>query len=394
MEGLINVDNKLLRSLGLVISDPERVLICTHRSCGYALQVHDKRVSRHLWEKHKVPKASRRSLDRVVESFKLSDPRLLGPRPHGSAPHPHLQISNGYHCRRCNYLTISSKLRQQHRCTAANLSNVVERERDNNSSADVLLQSWVKEGTRTYWIVNSEHSSTLSAPGPAPDSTQHGRAQREPSRLEQLCQAERTRLVEHREATRDEELPDLTTTSPWMKRTEWPTMHRGVDRGVLVRMATLPDVNSRTNGRYLGVYDRVQLQVSVSGERRISVILRAIEELYTRCEETVQHTARPILCKLYSQSQHASSQRPFRLVNRPSTRSKYLRVIKKLFSFLLSFYSMDRALCHLVVNFHLTGTQRNAIGRLWDSSCWTSQDLPSSVADENSEDEEGEDITL
>lgn len=37
MEGSTNAENELLRSLGLVIGDPERVLICTHSTCGYAL---------------------------------------------------------------------------------------------------------------------------------------------------------------------------------------------------------------------------------------------------------------------------------------------------------------------------------------------------------------------
>ena len=48
MEGPMNAENELLRSLGMVIGDPERVLICTHSTYGYALQSHDKRVSRHL----------------------------------------------------------------------------------------------------------------------------------------------------------------------------------------------------------------------------------------------------------------------------------------------------------------------------------------------------------
>ena len=68
-------------------------MICTYSPCGYALQVHDKRISRHLWEKHKIPKTLRRGLDRLIASLKLCDPRLVSPRPDGSAPHTHLQIA-------------------------------------------------------------------------------------------------------------------------------------------------------------------------------------------------------------------------------------------------------------------------------------------------------------
>src|ERR1700749_3992813 len=85
-----------LASLGLIISDPERALICTRESCQYALQVHDKRVSRHLCEKHQVPKYDRRGLDKYIASLDLADPRQLPPRPDGSDPHPHLAQQVGF----------------------------------------------------------------------------------------------------------------------------------------------------------------------------------------------------------------------------------------------------------------------------------------------------------
>jgi hypothetical protein len=46
------VENKLFRSLGMVIGDPEPVLIYTYGTYGPTLQGHDKRISRHLWGKY------------------------------------------------------------------------------------------------------------------------------------------------------------------------------------------------------------------------------------------------------------------------------------------------------------------------------------------------------
>lgn len=120
----ISNDNELLRSLGLVVDEAERVLICTHASCGYALQVHDKRVSRHVYEKHKVPKASRRGLDRLVASLDLRDPRTVEARANGSVPHPLLHVSPGFACRQCGNLTISLKLHQQHLCSSRTSVNL------------------------------------------------------------------------------------------------------------------------------------------------------------------------------------------------------------------------------------------------------------------------------
>ena len=45
-----------LEWFGLVINNPEHVLICTREGCGYALQVTGQRVKQHLWEQHQVPK--------------------------------------------------------------------------------------------------------------------------------------------------------------------------------------------------------------------------------------------------------------------------------------------------------------------------------------------------
>jgi hypothetical protein len=332
-----------------------------------SLQVHDKRVSRHLCEKHQIPKASRRGVDRIVASLELCDPRSVNPRPNRSIPHPLLQVSPGFVCRRCGNLTISSKLHQQHRCASGQLVNIEDDSSYDDLDEEVSLQSWVKEGRRPYWIVKPEDPSNESSP-----SDVFHQPSDQSSRLEQLCQAERTRLEEQRETARDDKLPDLTATSPWFRRTRWLETYCGADRSILVRLASLPTVDSVRTGRYLGTHDGFRLQVSASDERRIVVVLRAIEELYSRCEETVHHTARPILCRMYSLSLHSSTQRAFQLVHRPASRSKYIRVIKKYFSFLLSIYLLNPATCLSALSFQLSGAQRRAIGRLLDDPLWTS----------------------
>lgn len=132
--------------------------------------MHDKRVSRHLWEKHKIPKTLRRGLDRLITSLKLCDPRLESPRPNSSAPYPYLQISAGYCCHRCAYLTISSKLCQQHSCPSVESFYLLKQNLCDDVN-EVFLQSWVKEGPRAYWIVHPElpSSTPLASDQEAPN---------------------------------------------------------------------------------------------------------------------------------------------------------------------------------------------------------------------------------
>lgn len=45
-----------LDSVGLVLPESDRILICKH--CKYALQPSGQTVSKHLWEKHSLPASS------------------------------------------------------------------------------------------------------------------------------------------------------------------------------------------------------------------------------------------------------------------------------------------------------------------------------------------------
>jgi hypothetical protein len=97
-----------LESLGIVLNQPERVLICCRDGCGYALQVSGQRVKNHLWEKHQIPKETRSGLTYFIRSLNLPDPRSVPPRKDGVEPHPHLAEILG------PYRTISPKLIGHH----------------------------------------------------------------------------------------------------------------------------------------------------------------------------------------------------------------------------------------------------------------------------------------
>jgi hypothetical protein len=71
--------DRRLAALDLVINAPEPVLIC--RPCGYALQPSVDCVTRHLSDKHAVPKHLRDGLFFLVRSLCLPDPNTLPLRP-------------------------------------------------------------------------------------------------------------------------------------------------------------------------------------------------------------------------------------------------------------------------------------------------------------------------
>lgn len=104
--------NCRLRDIGLVLSEPKEVLICTR--CKYALQSSGQTVSKHLWEKHCMPAKERSGLNAFVQNLDLPDPNSVPKHPDGDPAHPHLLAQSGFTCLQCEYRTTSQNLLKRH----------------------------------------------------------------------------------------------------------------------------------------------------------------------------------------------------------------------------------------------------------------------------------------
>jgi hypothetical protein len=97
--------NRRLRGMGLILCELDGVLICSQ--CKYALQPSGETVSKHLWEKHRMPAKERSGLN-------LPDPNSVLKRPNGDPAHPHLLVQSGFSCLQCEYHTTSQTLLKRH----------------------------------------------------------------------------------------------------------------------------------------------------------------------------------------------------------------------------------------------------------------------------------------
>lgn len=99
---------ELLEAFRLFYDRDARVIICI--DCGFALKTSTDRVSRHLGQRHKINRGSRRGLTGLLQALDLPDPSTIPPRENGSIAHPHLTIQTGLACRMCDLKSTSREV--------------------------------------------------------------------------------------------------------------------------------------------------------------------------------------------------------------------------------------------------------------------------------------------
>lgn len=361
-------DSRRLLALNLILDLDARVLICSHRECGYALQHTGQRVTTHLGTKHQVPKADREGLTSYIHSLELPDPRQVPPREDGLEPYPHLIQQPGFVCRRCGEgRTISPKSIDSHVRSHGHRRGPRDWAQDDRRDR-VILQSWVREGARQYWIARGDPAGIAGLDLSNAPSTQVS------ARLRELHGQERQRMADRQaavvQAATENGSQDLSMVSPWMRRTRWVETYRGARRDLLVAMTEVPSNRSQRYGLSFGHHEGLELCSLAATERQLGQVMQAVDRLFDRYEETVRHTGQPILTWLQSQHPTVVARQPFRLVGRKATKYRYRRVLKRFFSFLIRLYEMDPKVRRSALNIELTESQRDAIGKGWNDRWW------------------------
>lgn len=107
MDSILEFD---ISSLQLYADNTERLLICCHSECGFALSTARSQATSHLRDKHNIPRDIRDGLTRYLKHkhpYSFRNPADVDPREDGSQVHRMLRISEGFACRECSYRTIN-----------------------------------------------------------------------------------------------------------------------------------------------------------------------------------------------------------------------------------------------------------------------------------------------
>ncbi|KAM0293750.1 hypothetical protein ACHAPM_011491 [Fusarium culmorum] len=287
----------------------------------------------------------------------------------GSPEDRRLRSYDGFSCLHCKYRTINLTLIVRH--YSQDLPEYPPHPRKSTRRADietyfeyVYLQAWASGSSRAYWIV--ERNGRLVRPA-APEGNIRGLVLSGRDRIGD-GQQDLINSVKAREYQRNHRLVDgyglaggtqataagSTTTyaqqRPWLERTRWETTYKNRDRSLLRSLIQTP---------YLQLYRRpdappyllasaaripglsVDLTSPREDEVRIDGILKVVDVVMDRCEETVHGTSRNLLCWLKSNHPHVPYSKPFTLVKHASSTTRYRLLLKKALAFCFWAYRMD-----------------------------------------------------
>lgn len=160
-----------------------------------------------------------------------------------------------------------------------------------------------------------------------------------------------------------------------MRRTGWERIfegHGGARKEVLVLLSELP--TSTGHSLHLGDHDGQALQSSADDERKLALMVVALDRLLDRCGDTVQHTDVSLRRWLRSIILGRSFKAPFELVTRPSSERAYRNEYKRCLCFWLRLWRHPRATTKLITRRGFSRPQAMALTRLWDDQVWETEE--------------------
>ncbi|KAJ9413322.1 hypothetical protein FOXG_15071 [Fusarium oxysporum f. sp. lycopersici 4287] len=172
-------------------------------------------------------------------------------------------------------------------------------------------------------------------------------------------------------------------------------------------LVTLSEVPLTTGQPFwIGVHGGERICSPVKHERKLALIVRALDRLFNRCADTVLHTDVSVRRWLRGRFPDRPYKAPFELVMRSASEKQYRKEFKHCLCFWLRVLQLPNAVVPYVIGRGLSVPQREMLEQLWSDPVWENQPPTSLVhmeergedeieeegeEEENSENEDGSD---
>ncbi|KAK7592053.1 hypothetical protein V3481_006688 [Fusarium oxysporum f. sp. vasinfectum] len=367
-------DDDIFPRLQLLIDCHAQLLICVQEQCCFALSLKPAQVNEHLRKRHSIPIDDRR---RVVRLLKNREPPLLDPanallRQNESPYDPNLPLFDGFSCKFCDLLTISSQVVSRHVGAEHERRRLELQVKPKAMYEPVYLQAWTKNpiGGR-YWIVEYRGITTRPIGGKDVYSHLRGAFKRE-RRLQQGL------IANEVDTSAKISTSTFTDLRPWLERTGWEQTYQNFDHGLLRNLTTMPSSLSSVRGLVLSrarsgtthTTSREDLISSAGDEQKIAAILVAVDMVMDRCEQTARTTSRNLLCWLRSVRPHGCYAKPFTFVSKAASRTKYIRLLKRFIAMVFHAFCLPTDVCRRRAGIRFKRSQIKSIAAIWNHCIW------------------------
>ncbi|KAI3572849.1 hypothetical protein IWW34DRAFT_824118 [Fusarium oxysporum f. sp. albedinis] len=287
----------------------------------------------------------------------------------GSARHDKLQVYEGFACLDCPFRTISIQLMRRHQssppedCSSGVSHTRAVRRRDLDQQFEcVYLQTWTTGSTRKYWIIKQGGSIVRQVDSSAVQA-----------HLRSVLTREFNRGKLPNEMTAAPPVAPADTTAfalqtPWLERTGWDRTYNNKDRREVLTALTRTFVSPGGREHHIGHGQQYGLDKDLvspgEDEDRIACLIRLVDVMICRCEETARKTSRHMLCWLRSTKESSIYSKPFTLVQ-PSSSTKYRLLLKRCLAMVLRIYRLPPDKRLQVTGLALNRKQLQFLDAIW-----------------------------
>ena len=170
----------------------------------------------------------------------------------------------------------------------------------------------------------------------------------------------------------------LAATDPWMDRTCWPVAYKNVRRDILQALAEMLDLYCRPSDHFLGQGPSdtdEDLSSPWQDEQKIWCLMGAVDRILDRCEETMRHTSRSLLCWLRSTNPPVCYSKPFTLVALETSTKEYRKLFKRFVVFIFRASRMSADLPRQLTGIRFSKKQLRQFEGIWEHKVWSEVDL-------------------
>jgi hypothetical protein len=155
-------------------------------------------------------------------------------------------------------------------------------------------------------------------------------------------------------------------TTPWLKHTCWPILQKNRPLDILTA-STLPPSKRPIDDYYLGRWTNRSVESPKANEAKLQILMRAVDQMFERAYETLDHTHYRLRCWL--QTYHQRHFRPvaFKQLGTKASRAGYISIWKQFICYVFRSWATPKRLRDEIYGVTFQPTDSRQMEYIWST---------------------------